>query len=307
MDSVQELKERLKAINCELSQEYEKIQALQKEYITINRIIINFENAKAKSKKIERKVIFEPRLKTINKICVVCENKPVYARDMCRNCYSKYLRNVVLYSQKNEKGKNEKKTEEDKVLQKRANIRLKFQEQYNFDFDVYDAFSQYRKILTDKQNKVMIEYLIEMKTYDQIGDEINLSKERVRQIVNKSVKLLYNEYQIKHKSETFKGIEKELQNIKKEKRDKEDQIQKKEKAKIQALCMALSDIKTTDMNLSTRALNALGRAGYTNAGEVYLLIRKDELGYIRNLGEKSEEEIKNKIENILKNMEVNNA
>lgn len=307
MGSVQELKERLKAINCELSQEYEKIQALQKEYITLNRIIINFENAKAKSKKIERKVIFEPRLKTINKICVVCENKPVYARDMCRNCYSKYLRNVVLYSQKNENGKNEKKTEEDKVLQKRANIRLKFQEQYNFDFDVYDAFSQYRKILTDKQNKVMNEYLIEMKTYDQIGNEINLSKESVRLIVNKSVKLLYNEYQVKHKSETFKGIEKELQDIKKEKRDKQDQIQKKEEAKIRALCMALSDINITDMNLSTRALNALGRAEYTNAGEVYLLIRKDELRYIRNLGEKSEEEIKNKIENILKNMEVNNA
>lgn len=307
MDSVQELKERLKAINSELSQEYEKIQALQKEYITINRIIINFENAKAKSKKNERRALFEPRLKTINKICVVCENKPVYARDMCRNCYSKYLRNVVLYSQKNEKGKNEKKTEEDKVLQKRANIRLKFQEQYNFDFDIYDAFSQYRKILTDKQNKVMIEYLIEMKTYDQIGNEINLSKESVRQIVNKSAKLLYNEYQVKHKSETFKGIEKDLQDIKKEKRDKEDQIRKKGEAKIRALCMALSDIKTTDMNLSTRALNALGRAGYTNAGEVYLLIIKDELGYIRNLGEKSEEEIKNKIENILENMEVNNA
>lgn len=183
----------------------------------------------------------------------------------------------------------------------------------NFDLILTDYFSQSKCFLTEREKNVILLRYKEKQTLEQVAQEFNLTRERIRQIETKALKKLkskkdiffdsFDEYKIiekeylRKRDELCKKVEeldeligkanKLIHNENTTIKEIEDFISLSQDEK-QSLMIMKTDI--ADLDFSVRTINCLRRARINTVNE---LSKKtvEELMKIRNLGRKSLKEI----------------
>ncbi len=179
----------------------------------------------------------------------------------------------------------------------------KFEGEYEFSSA---SVQRMVETLTDRERRVVLARWTAPKTYEQLGKEFGLTRERIRQIEAKALHKLVHPSRVL----AFSCVSrKELTALLKEKEALAERLERAEK-RIDALIdkvepqskaddsMPLVDpvenMKIDELDLSVRSFNCLARLGYKTIGEV---IRTPEQAFyhIRNFGRKSAEEVITKI------------
>lgn len=288
--SYQSIDEAIRNAELEIEQANKKFQQLC-------RAKRKFIKSQAKQIKIQKK-----RCK-ITEVCALCENAPVYARGLCRSCYGKYLRAVL--PENYYKGRSKEKLEEDIYNSKIKKMQTDTQP----DFNIYTAYQKFNEKLSDQQRKAMKMWLDNC-TLRRIGEEMGVSRERARQVVNKAARRL-REYdrgrQVDESDSSYDDLYKRLLSEEENKNAKEKDIEEETKQKrlkeIERVYNMLSEIKIDDTDLPARAKNALIRSRIMTLGGAFLLVESGKIYQIRNVGDKTLKQIITKID-IEKNKEV---
>lgn len=145
--------------------------------------------------------------------------------------------------------------------------------------EVEKAMLSMAKVLDDREIKVLELYFLEEKSLAEISDELKVCRERVRQIKDNSLRKIRN-----------------LANAKRE----EEELRKTNEKKIE-LAKAMATTSIYGLKLNLRICNALHNANYNYVGEV-IMATKEELENIKGLGLLGQKKIREKIEELLKNM-----
>ena len=164
-------------------------------------------------------------------------------------------------------------------------------------------FDKVSIILSERENRVLNARFKEFKTLEKIGNELDITRERVRQIELRAIKKLKNQkeqflqdeniYQLVRQQEyenivkqlTYEAALEVIKNYELTHKEQAEEI-KKEKYK---------DEDIENLDLSVRSYHALMRANLTTIGKVKDAIEDDTLFRVRNLGRKSYNEIKNRV------------
>jgi len=151
-------------------------------------------------------------------------------------------------------------------------------------------------IVTERQMSMMKMYFQERKTLEEIGIIASLTKERVRQIIEKGVRTLNSKSQLKiDEINTLKHQrDNEMPLIKRELKIKTDKI-----IKIQSVMRSCLDFNVDyhgedahigDLDLSVRLFNILSSAGIRSLKEL-AMANKEDLMKHRNMGRRTMDEI----------------
>lgn len=158
-----------------------------------------------------------------------------------------------------------------------------------------EEFDAHRNI-----HAILSEYLFSDANIEDVSDGLNLTRERVRQIINKAKrKVLINKYRFK----TVEALEYSLSNIRREIdlcEIKKKQLHNSLKIKDNEPLLKILTVrqfefvkkKTTELDLSVRAYNCL-KAADIHSIEELLKFNVDELLKFRNFGKKSLNELEN--------------
>lgn len=157
-------------------------------------------------------------------------------------------------------------------------------------------------VITDKEEKVIRLYYIDGKTFEEIGKEFYVTRERIRQIQEKAIKKLklFKKY-------FYGGKWCLMEELAKEEYQKYLETQKSfrtyESAKQYILqyesgaFLPIREQKIENLDLTMRTYNCLKRAGIRTIGDLLNFSYYD-LIKIRNLGRKSMKEILDKIHDL---------
>ena len=173
------------------------------------------------------------------------------------------------------------------------------------------------QLFTPRQECVLEKYYIDLWNLDSIGERINVTKERARQIVALATNKLRNNkyareimirgeevvYDLK-KREELKAEIRELEDMKTDLQvmvnhliDKKHLIEDFEKENTD--CEYWEDIPLEELDLSTRVYNSLARYcdnnDFPRSTAVFKAMRLEELNCIRSLGKKSAKELIEKL------------
>ena len=146
-----------------------------------------------------------------------------------------------------------------------------------FSDDQKTALHECLKALPEREAFVIKSHFEDLRTYDQIGEVLNISKERVRQIIHKAIRLLRNGMNISLSVGEYITPERIV-------------------APKEYFDVSYKPI--SELGLSCRSFNCLWRAGVRTIGDC-LARSEAELKKIRNLGAKSYDEIRRKIDHEL--------
>lgn len=234
----------------------------------------------------------EKRKLIATKVCRVCGGK-IYAKGLCRNCYTKLRRKTVLteiaYIKKNTRTLEEKLN--DKLQSRKDKVNDDIRDRIGKSIDFLSLVSENEKNFRDQEKTVINEYFYNGKTYQEISEVLGVSRQRVEQIIKyvktKAIKI-YRENEQKKKSEADEVIT-EIGTYDNKGYAKDDVIKPKKTKTLVNGCES-----TLDAGLSVRAYNALGRMGIKTIGEAYEAYLNEELPKIRNLGKKTYDEIVSK-------------
>ena len=157
-------------------------------------------------------------------------------------------------------------------------------------------------VITDREEKIIRLYYIDGKTFEEIGREFGITRERIRQIQEKAIKKLklFKKY-------FYDGKWCLMEELAKEEHQKYLETQKSywkyESAKQYILqyesgvFLPIREQKIENLDLSMRSYNCLKRIGIRTIGDL-LNFTYNDLIKIRNLGRKSMKEILDKIHDL---------
>lgn len=157
---------------------------------------------------------------------------------------------------------------------------LEGREGYNIDTEAF--LCGMGNCLSEREQKVIFKRYKDGLTLEQIAKEENVTRERIRQIISKSIRKL------KHPGRLKKAM--------KVSRREYDLLQQ-ENARLKALLLAngtkestITNLTIEELDLSVRSYNCLLRAGITDLEKLKKL-SADDLMRVRNLGKKSMQEV----------------
>lgn len=157
-------------------------------------------------------------------------------------------------------------------------------------------------VITDREEKIIRLYYIDGKTFEEIGKEFGVTRERIRQIQTKAIKKLklFAKY-------FYGGKWCLMEDLAKEEYQKYLETQKSywkyESAKQYILqyesgiFLPIKEQKIDNLDLSMRSYNCLKRAGIRTIGDL-LELNYNDLFKIRNMGRKSMKEVLDKIHDL---------
>lgn len=162
--------------------------------------------------------------------------------------------------------------------------------------------------LEERQQRILQYRFKEKLTLEKTGQKEGLTRERIRQIEAKALRLLRHPSRIaKMRAYTYAEIvtigeernqlRKDNQYLKKAIKKLTNKKVNMEEIEEMVLATEIEEQGIEELGLSVRAYNALRRRGIRTIGEVIDLTEKD-LSEIRNLGSKSREEIKNALKEL---------
>lgn len=140
-------------------------------------------------------------------------------------------------------------------------------------------------VLTAREFCVIKERYFGGKTLEQVGKELNVTRERVRQIESKAIMKLQHYYVSQKKKE----IDQELENYKQERKEQIDVELARDNTYIEVV-----DIPIENLDFTARTYHCLKRTHINTISELCNKCEED-LRKIRNLGRKSYYEIVNKL------------
>lgn len=180
----------------------------------------------------------------------------------------------------------------------------KFEGEYEFSSASVQRMVE--SALTDRERRVVLARWTAPKTYEQLGKEFGITRERIRQIEAKALRKLVHPSRVLEFSCVSR---KELAALLKEKEALAEQLERAEK-RIDALIDKVEPQNKTDdskplvdpvegmdidaLDLTVRSFNCLARSGYRTVGQV-ICIPEQAFYHIRNFGRKSAEEVITKI------------
>lgn len=127
-------------------------------------------------------------------------------------------------------------------------------------------------LLTDKQKEVMLLYYKDGKTYEQIGNLYNITREGIRQIINKALRTIRSPRCLHRIFYGYNAYNNKLKEIPIPTTD-------------------ILDTSIMDMNLSNRSYNCLQKVSISNLRDIVKSYKNGDLKNIYSLGEKSYNEI----------------
>lgn len=211
--------------------------------------------------------------------CEFCGKNPIYAKGLCRNCYARLLnRGTCEYAVRKKKEKPKTITVyvpwREKLTQDVIGDKIKDKP---IDFDETVDFFVSR--LTERE-QIVVKKRADGETLKNVAIMIGLSRERARQIYNKSLMKL-------RKFGFSDTVKIGLKAIKDQDEEKEKAIIEKYKSEIEIL----SQFDMQQFEISTRAYNCLRRNKVETAGDLYEVFSSGEIKTFRNLGIKTEQEL----------------
>lgn len=159
--------------------------------------------------------------------------------------------------------------------------------------------------LTEREKKLILMYYQDYMTFEQIGNEISLTPNRIQQIIHKAVRkirhpsrsklIMYGAHKTTMTQIQFEDRVQELLRKEKQLQDAEAEFQEKlKKASMPPhpdITLNPNDTSIDELNLSVRSYNCLHRANIKTYRELCDAAEKGDLVRIRNLGTKSLNEI----------------
>lgn len=283
----------------ELNQE---IEDTKKEVNALNERIKNIREEVSEQIKLKNKEKME------NRKCYFCGSKDYYAKGLCRNCYNRKRKSgTVEYKQKIVREAKEKKQKPmwyDRLYKDVFGENV-FNDGYCKPEDFLDSISCVYNTLNPKEQEAMkMRYEGEM-TFLEIGDWFDVSRERARQIIGKSLRKL--KHPMRKEILQFGKMKVEEERKKKEEEAKRiaDEVRKEEERRLKEMEKD-GTASVQRYGLSVRAINVLGRAGLFTKGDVVEFVcNGGNVARIRNCGVKTFSEIytKLKLHDILKQHE----
>lgn len=184
------------------------------------------------------------------------------------------------------------------------------------DADQLDGLNYAVGSLTEREQRVLSLYYKDESTLEKVGKSEGVTRERIRQVLAKSLRKLRHPSRLKYIQRGYKIISGELeQQISDRYSDALKHYESAYIEKIAELQKKIADadkildrtntkeaedfidsimIPIEDMDMSTRSYHCLSRAGVKNIGQVCGMTY-DELCHVRNLGRKSVDEIISKL------------
>ena len=147
-------------------------------------------------------------------------------------------------------------------------------------------------LMTDRERNVVNQRLRQHLTYEEIASKYDVTKERIRQILNRALRQAKKSIVAYHVEVAKKENEKKLLELK-EKQQQAKQVYENTQKEI--LSKDIDVIWIEDIDFSVRAYNCLKRRGINSLGEL-ILYSEDDIRKIKYLGLKTLEEIKAKLE-----------
>lgn len=172
---------------------------------------------------------------------------------------------------------------------------------------IKNAFADLIEVCYDRElrvysraHKIMKGHFVEDKTFEEIGQELNISRERVRQIVNKEISRIKCGYYIANPFEVFE-LKKEIASLKREidfwKKEAQSKPESKKEYTFDMFESAYSMLseRLVDSDFSVRALNVFHNEDLHTIGELALLCYGTKVHFsallgLRNLGRRTLEE-----------------
>ncbi len=142
--------------------------------------------------------------------------------------------------------------------------------------------------LSEREQMIMWSRYSEKKTLCEVAKELNVTRERIRQIEAKALRKLGHP---RNRSCVMAISVKQHQD---ERREYEEEMKKNG-----ALPKVIAEIPIEELDLSVRAYNSLKRAGIYTVGQLQEMT-EEKLLRVRNLGRKSLEEIQSKLKELNK-------
>ena len=153
----------------------------------------------------------------------------------------------------------------------------------NLDEDRKKGLDHALKLVGGREEKMLRMYYIDGKTYQKIGDECGLTRERIRVIIKTGMRMLRSPKRWGYVQYGYTGME-----------------SRKKAIRLQGAQDITRDSDFYNLELSVRASNCLRRAGAKTIGDVIGMSTSD-LIKIKNLGDKSLFEIQNAVNKFLQN------
>jgi len=189
-----------------------------------------------------------------------------------------------------------------------------FGERYEkiIDDDIKAGLDYALGTLTERQQTVLKEYYENEKTLEEIGNEVGITRERIRQVTVKALRMLRHPSRKRYITHGYKIAsgelsrqveERYLEELKlleavyaekvselRQKISELDDNSKRLEYKESVDFMKSLELPITDLNLSVRSYNCLARAGIKTLYELCNYTYNDLIA-VRNLGRKSTEEV----------------
>lgn len=275
---------------------YQEIESLNDEHARLNRILIKMQqqvayNQANKSVNTQKK---EKRVKTEKGICSFCGGNLIYAKGLCRACYSRQRKNgTPEYKQKPPKTQKHKIKTDKTKLQKEAILKL-WEKQGGSEISLFEAYSRFGERLTYRQRKVFYLRVCKGFTYRQAAESMSVSHECARQIEYTMMKRL--------KQSCIDIYNKEIQTI-------EPNInlgipQEGIESLSNLLLMGIDEF-IEETGISTRARNLLSRNGIKTVKGVLDAVFTGEILRLRNCGEKTAQEIESALKRYIEGVRGN--
>lgn len=216
--------------------------------------------------------------------CCYCGSEKYYARGLCVNCYARYKRNGFL-EKKTGRSRNKKRNEVDwKVRFYQA---VFGSENVDIPQDAEDAIMHILEKLNSRYKDILLFRFKYNLKFADIGEKYGLTRERIRQIVNRALRECRNPANAKIFLIGYAQAEKE-------KRINEEEFKERIRSG--------ENFSLEEYKLDNRQLNCLMRYGFKCRNDVIDYIQKSEnknpasaLLTIRGIGIKSAERIMQKL------------
>lgn len=168
--------------------------------------------------------------------------------------------------------------------------------------DAEETVKTIMKDLTEREQLCINLYYFEEFTLEEVGKRLNVTRDRIRQIIAKGIRKLRNPHRsniLAVGMDEYNRIHEEVRRIRDETREKYLEQFKQEEEKKYDNNEDFLEVSIEELELSVRAYNCLKRGGCDTIKDVFLK-DEDDFMRIRNLGRKSKEEVQQKVEDYLR-------
>jgi len=232
-------------------------------------MIISLLDADKSLKEKFKSALFSTNKEPVHKVCSYCGKTEVYAKKLCRACYERMRKTGSVERKIRVCIKKNKDvvwpTIRDVIPWQEiiARKRLGDIENYVMPPDLIESVEAYIETLPDRAKGCVLGYFRDWKTYQQLGEEYGVSRERIRQIIKNAILRMDSRILTMGNAEIKKIEQRLLEEKQAEAAEKEAKAKEKYQSQLCAEAVINSNMLLreylTSMGCSVRGFNCLMR------------------------------------------------